>query len=103
MEEKGTELESTSFKLRGQLKVRDEEITNYDKLVECMRKQLSDFKAKMISSSDEWEREKDELCEVIDQLKIQVKLLRREDAVKENELYEVKEMIRRCDSKNINL
>lgn len=52
MEEKGTELESTSFSLRGELKNKDEEILNYDKLVECMRRQLSDYKKKIISSEN---------------------------------------------------
>lgn len=52
MEEKGTELESTSFSLRGELKSKDEEIFNYDKLVECMRRQLSDYKKKIISSEN---------------------------------------------------
>ena len=54
MEEKGTELESTSFKLRGDLKLKDEELLNYEKLVECMKKQLSEFKTKMISSENQW-------------------------------------------------
>ena len=52
IEESGTELESTSFKLRGEVKVKQEEISNYDKLVECMRKQISDFKSKIISAED---------------------------------------------------
>ena len=53
-EEKGTELESASFQLRGDLKLKDEELLNYEKLVECMKKQLSEFKTKMISSENQW-------------------------------------------------
>ena len=55
MEERGKELESTSFKLTGELKMKDEEILNYEKLVDCMKKQMSEFKTKMVSSENEWE------------------------------------------------
>lgn len=55
-----------------------------------MRKQISDFRAKMVNAEDQWQKEKQELCEVIDQLKTQVKLLRRDQSEKENEIYEVK-------------
>jgi chromosome segregation ATPase len=65
-----------------------------------MRRQLSDFKNKMVSAENEWEKEKEELCEINDQLRTQIKLLRRDQSEKENELYEVKEILRRCDSKN---
>ena len=55
MEERGNELESTAFKLTGELKMKDEEILNYEKLVDCMKKQMSEFKTKMVSSENEWE------------------------------------------------
>ena len=87
MEERGNELESTSFKLTGELKMKDEEILNYEKLVDCMKKQMSEFKTKMISSENEWESEKEQLCELIDQLKTQVKLMKRDQSEKENEIY----------------
>ena len=103
IEEQGSELESTSFNLRGQLKVKEEELLNYEKLVECMRKQLSEFKTRTISSENEWEKEKEELHEMIEQLRTQVKLMRRDQSEKENEHYEVKEMLRRCDIKNQSL
>ena len=37
---------------------------------------------------------------MIDQLKVQVKLLKRDHSEKENEIYEVKEILKRCDNKN---
>jgi len=40
------------------LKIKQEEISNYDKLVECMRKQISDFRAKMVNAEDQWQKEK---------------------------------------------
>lgn len=43
-----------------------------------MRKQLSDYKKKFISAENEWEKEKDELTEAIDQLRTQVKLFKKD-------------------------
>ena len=40
---------------------------------------------------------------MIDQLKTQVKLLKRDQSEKENEIYEVKEILKRCDNKNQSL
>lgn len=40
---------------------------------------------------------------MIEQLRTQVKLLRRDQSEKENEIYEVKQILRRCDNKNQNL
>jgi predicted nucleic acid-binding Zn-ribbon protein len=40
---------------------------------------------------------------MIEQLRTQVKLLRRDQSEKENEIYEVKEILRRCDNKNQSL
>jgi len=38
--------------------------------------------------------------EALDQLRMQVKLLRKDQSEKENEIYEFKEMVKKCDTKN---
>jgi|JI6StandDraft_1071083.scaffolds.fasta_scaffold63539_3 hypothetical protein len=52
-----------------------------------MRRQLSDYKKKIIGSENEWEREKDELCEMVDQLKTQMRLMRKDQGEKETQIY----------------
>ena len=63
---------------------------NYEKLTECMRRQLSDYKARLLSNEAEWVKEKSELIEFIDQYKLQNRLLKKDQAEKENEIYEFK-------------
>jgi len=63
---------------------------NYEKITECMRRQLADYKARLLSNQAEWEKEKSELIEFIDQYKLQNRLLKKDQAEKENEIYEFK-------------
>jgi len=55
-----------------------------------MRRQLSDYKARLLSNEAEWEKEKIELIEFIDQYKLQNRLLKKDQTEKENEIYEFK-------------
>lgn len=54
----------------------------------------------MLSNEAEWEKEKQELGEIVEQYRLQIRLLKKDQSQKENEIYEYKEMIKRCDSKN---
>lgn len=72
----------------------------FEKVVESFKKQNNEYKAKIVSIQDNFEREKSEYLEAIEQLRMQVKLLRKDQSDKENEIYEFKEMIKKCDTKN---
>ena len=65
-----------------------------------MRRQLADYKTRLLSNEAEWEKQKSELIDFIDQYKLQNRLLKKDQAEKENEIYEFKQMIKRCDNKN---
>jgi hypothetical protein len=55
-----------------------------------MRRQLADYKTRLLSNEAEWEKQKSELIDFIDQYKLQNRLLKKDQAEKENEIYEFK-------------
>ena len=65
-----------------------------------LKRQVAEARARLTASEEARDSETRMQSEVIEQLRAQVKNLRRDQSDKENELYEYKEMVKKCDIKN---
>lgn len=56
-------------------------------MLETFKKQNNEYKAKIVALQDSFDKEREEYLEAIEQLKNQVRILKKDQAEKENELY----------------
>jgi chloramphenicol O-acetyltransferase len=59
-------------------------------VVETFKKQNSEYKVKLVTIQDDFDKKEQEYLEAIEQLKSQIRMLRKDQSEKENELYEFK-------------
>jgi CHASE3 domain sensor protein len=64
--------------------VREEDLTGFEKVVESFKKQNGEYKSKLAALQDSFSKEREEYLEAIEQLKSQIKVLRRDQSEKEN-------------------
>jgi hypothetical protein len=73
-------LEESKELLQREIRVREEELCNFERVAEGLRRQSSEWRGKLSSLQGEYDRERGEWQELAEQLRHQLKLSRREQS-----------------------